>query len=45
MRIKRPVLIDRIDSEEYILNKADDIWLVQNGRYDILDERNRAEEE
>lgn len=44
VRIRRSDKIDGLDSYEYIRQNADDIWLTQNGYYEILDERYRQEE-
>lgn len=44
VRIKRPETFDGMDEEEFIRRNACDIWLTQNGRYDILDERYRDKE-
>ena len=44
VRIRRPEKIDGLDPEEYIRRNADDIWLTQNGYYEILHERYIEEE-
>ena len=44
VRIRRPEKIDGLDPEEYIRRNADDIWLTQNGYYEILHERYMEEE-
>ena len=38
-RVRRPPTIDGMDVEEFIRRNADDIWLHQNERWDILHER------
>jgi len=35
-RVKRPVLIDGMDEDEFIRNNADPIWLLQNEMYEEL---------
>ena len=45
VRIRRPQKIDGLDPEEYIRRNADDIWLTQNGYYEILHERHMQEEQ
>lgn len=45
VRIMRPETIDGLDSYEYIRQNADDIWLTQNGHYEILHERYMQEEQ
>jgi hypothetical protein len=39
VRVRRPPTIDGMDVEEFIRQNADDIWLHQNERWDILEER------
>jgi len=38
-RVRRPPTIDGMDVETFIRQNADDIWLHQNERWDILEER------
>lgn len=45
VRIRRPETIDGLDSYEYIRKNADDIWLTQNGYYEILHEQYMQEEQ
>ena len=45
VRIRRPETIDGLDPYEFIRQNADDIWLTQNGYYEILHERYMQEEE
>jgi len=45
VRISRPETIIGLDPYEYIRRNADDIWLTQNGYYEILHERYIQEEE
>lgn len=35
-RVLRPVLLDSLDSEEFILNNANPIWLHQNGLWEHM---------
>ncbi len=46
VRVKRPDTIDGMSVEEFIENNADDIWLHQNERWDLLHSREltRSEE-
>lgn len=44
-RVRRPPTIDGMDPEEFIRRNADDIWLHQNERWDILHERAMEEQE
>ena len=37
VRVKRPQLIDGIDTNEYILQNADPIWLQQNEMWELLE--------
>lgn len=39
VKIRRPETIDGLDPYEYIRRYATDIWLKENGYYEILDER------
>ena len=39
VKIRRPEKIDGLDPYEYIRQNANDIWLTQNGYYEILHER------
>jgi len=39
VRIKQPDTTEGMDPEDYIRLNADEIWLTQNERYDILFER------
>jgi len=45
IRIRRPETIDGLDPYDYIRQNADDIWLTQNGYYEILHERYMQEQE
>ncbi len=38
-RIRRPATINGIDVEQFIADNADDIWLLQEGRYEQIDAR------
>jgi len=44
VRIKRPEMIDGMLVDDWIEQNADDIWLTQNGMYDVLDARQRAQD-
>lgn len=44
VRIKRPEMIDGMLVDDWIEQNADDIWLTQNGLYDVLDARRRAQD-
>lgn len=44
-RVRRPPTIDGMDPEEFIRANADPIWLHQEGRWDIIEERAREERE
>lgn len=37
--VRRPPTIDGMDVETFIRQNADDVWLHQNERWDILEER------
>ena len=39
VRVKRPETIDGMSVEEFIVENADDIWLHQNERWDLLHAR------
>ena len=45
VRIKRPEMIDGMLVDDWIEQNADDIWLTQNGMYDVLDARQRKRDE
>ena len=45
VRIKRPEMIDGMLVDDWIELNADDIWLTQNGMYDMLDARQRKRNE
>ena len=45
VRIKRPELIDGMLVDDWIEINADEIWLTQNGMYDVLDARQRQKDE
>jgi len=36
-RVKRPVTIDGMDVDEFIIRNADPIWLHQNGMWEYMD--------
>ena len=42
VRIQRPEMIEGMLLDDWIEQNADDIWLTQNGMYDVLDARQRA---
>lgn len=44
VRIKRPEMIDGMLVDDWIEQNADDIWLTQNGMYDVLDARQRVQD-
>ncbi len=44
-RVRREPTIDGMDPEEFIRRNADDIWLHQNERWDILEERAMEEQQ
>lgn len=37
--VRRPLTIDGMDVEEFILRNADPIWLLQHGYYELLEEQ------
>ena len=41
VRIKRPEMIEGMLVDDWIEKNADDIWLTQNGMYDVLDARQK----
>jgi len=41
VRIKRPEMIEGMLVDDWIERNADDIWLTQNGMYDVLDARRK----
>jgi hypothetical protein len=43
-RIRRPPQIDGMDADEWIRQNADDIFLHEEGMWDVLEERHRLEE-
>jgi hypothetical protein len=43
--VRRPPTIDGMDPEEFIRANADPIFLHQEGRWDIIEERTREEKE
>lgn len=45
VRIKRPEMIEGMLVDDWIEQNADDIWLTQNGMYDVLDARQLARDE
>jgi hypothetical protein len=45
VRVRRPPTIDGMDTEEYIRQNADPIWLHQHGYHEILHERAMEEME
>ena len=45
VRIKRPEMIEGMLVDDWIEQNADDIWLTQNGMYDVLDARQRKRDE
>ncbi len=44
VRVKRPEMIDGMLVDDWIEQNADDIWLTQNGMYDVLDARQREQD-
>ena len=44
VRVRRPPTIDGMDSEEFIRQNADPIWLHQHGYHEILHEREMEEQ-
>jgi len=44
-RVRREPTIDGMDTEEFIRRNADDIWLHQSERWDILHERAMEEQQ
>jgi len=44
VRIKRPELIDGMLVDDWIEINADEIWLTQNGMYDVLDARQQQKD-
>jgi len=44
-RIKRPPTVEGMDIDEFIRKNADPIWLHQNEMWEVLHERENAEEE
>lgn len=44
VRIKRPEMINGMLVDDWIEQNADDIWLTQNGMYDVLDARQRVQD-
>ena len=45
VRVKRPEMIDGMLVDDFIAANADDIWLTQNGMYDVLDARRKERDE
>jgi hypothetical protein len=45
VRVRRPPTVDGIPVEEFIRQNADPIWLHQHGHWEILHEREMAEQE
>ena len=45
VRVRRPPAVDGIPVEEFIRQNADPIWLHQHGYWEILHEREMAEQE
>ena len=41
VRVKKPETIEGMLVDDWIRQNADDIWLTQNGMYDVLDVRQR----
>jgi hypothetical protein len=44
-RIKRPTTVEGMDVDEFIRRNADPLWLHQNEMWEVLHERENAEEE
>ena len=45
VRVKRPEMIDGMLVDDFIAANADDVWLTQNGMYDVLDARQKERDE
>ena len=45
VRVKRPEMIEGMLVDDWIEQNADDIWLTQNGMYDVLDARQKTRDE
>ncbi len=45
VRVKRPVTIDGMDIDEFILRNADPIWLHQNEMWEYIDQQQCQSEE
>jgi hypothetical protein len=43
-RIRRPLLIDGLDPEEFIRRNADPLWLHQNEMWEYIDESNSLDD-
>ncbi|AMV70930.1 hypothetical protein JCM30471_27490 [Desulfuromonas carbonis] len=43
-RVKRPPTVDGMDVDEFIRRNADPVWLHQNEMWEVLHEREMAEE-
>lgn len=41
VRIKRPEMIEGMLVDDFIAENASDVWLTQNGMFDVLDARER----
>ncbi|HUG12790.1 MAG TPA: hypothetical protein VMM36_17370 [Opitutaceae bacterium] len=41
-RVPRPPTIEGLPVDEFLRRNADPIWLVQEGRWDLLDEQSRG---
>ena len=41
-RVRRPLTIDGMDVDEFIMRNADPIWLHQNGLWEYLDQTDES---